>query len=202
MLTVGLTGGIASGKSTVAGYLGEFGAVCADADLIAHAALAQGTDVYRQLITHFGSRIQSADGNIDRRRLAEIVFVDPDELEYLNGLVHPVVISEVSDLVSGWRQAAGTGVGIVQVPLLVEAGMTGMFDIIVVVVASPEHQIERLMRAGFTLDEGLARLKSQLPESERLAHADLTLINKGDIDLLKEKTAVLYGKLKDIACAD
>ena len=199
MLTVGLTGGIAGGKSTVAGYLSEMGAVCVDADVLAREAMVKGTGVYDRLVDHFGRDILAPDDAIDRARLAALVFDDPAQLEALNGIVHPAVIEQVGSLLADWRRSAGALVAVVQVPLLIEAGMTDMFDVIVVVVTTPEQQIGRLVRMGFGVDEGLARLRYQLSDGERLPFADFTLINKGDLALLKEETAVLYEKLKELA---
>lgn len=199
MLTVGLTGGIAGGKSTVAGYLSEMGAVCADADVLAKEAMVKGTGIYNQLLDHFGRDILAPDDSIDRACLASLVFSNPDQLEALNRIVHPAVIEQVASLLAGWRQSAGASVAVVQVPLLIEAGMTDMFDVIVVVATTPEQQIGRLVEMGFTVEEGLARLRAQLSDGERLPVADFTLINKGGLDLLKEETGVLYEKLKELA---
>lgn len=199
MLTVGLTGGIASGKSTIARYLSELGAVCVDADLLAHEMMAKGTGVYRRLVDHFGAAVLTEDGAIDRSALATIVFDRPTELAYLNEAVHPAVIEGVARLLEEWRAADPGGIGVVQVPLLVEADMVRMFDVVVVVVSSPEQQISRLIEMGMAIDQGLARLRSQISDDERLPWADFTIINKGDLALLKEQTGVLYAGLKERA---
>lgn len=199
MLTVGLTGGIAGGKSTVTGRLVELGAVSVDADMIAREAMAKGTVVYDRLIDHFGRDILAADGSIDRARLAALVFDDPAQLEALNQVVHPAVIEGVRRRLDEWRSSDAGGIGVVQVPLLIEAGMAEMFDVIVVVVTTPEQQISRLVEMGLTTDQGLARLRSQLSDSERLPFADFTIINKGDLRQLAEQTSILYRKLEALA---
>ncbi|HEB12370.1 MAG TPA: dephospho-CoA kinase [Actinobacteria bacterium] len=196
MLTVGLTGGIASGKSTITKYLSDLGAVCVDADLIARDAMVEAP-VYSKLVEHFGPNILSEPGEIDRAALAAEVFSDPDQLRVLNGLVHPVVIDRIKEVLGAWSRERH-GIGIVQVPLLIEAGMTDLFDVIVVVITTPEMQVNRLTASGLSFEEAEARLRSQLPGSARLPFADLTIINKASLELLKEQTAILYDKLKSL----
>ncbi|MDP1809088.1 MAG: dephospho-CoA kinase [Actinomycetota bacterium] len=200
MLTVGLTGGIASGKSTVAGYLVELGAVAVDADLIAREVMSVGTDVYSRLAAHFGGDIIAPDGSIDRGRLAAEVFDDPAQLDALNRIVHPATIERIQALLDEWRADDSDRIGVVQVPLLIEAGLEELFDVVLVVVTTPEQQISRLMEMGLTVEQGLARLRSQANDAERLAFADFTLLNKGDIGRLKEQAAVVYARLKE--CVD
>lgn len=199
MLTVGLTGGIAGGKSTVAGYLAEQGVVIVDADLVAREVMSVGTEAYDRLVDHFGRDMLAPDGSIDSARLAAEVFNDPAQLGFLNRVVHPETIERIRALVEEWRSFADAGIGLVQVPLLFEAGMAGLFDVVVVVVTTPELQIGRLTERGLTIDQGMARLRSQPSDAQRLAVADFTLINKGDFGRLKEQTAVLYEKLKERA---
>ena len=197
MFTVGLTGGIASGKSTVAGYLVELGAVSVDADLIAQEVMSVGTDVYTELAAHFGGGIIAPDGSIDRGRLAAEVFDDPAQLAALNRIVHPATIERIRTLLDGWRADNSGEIGVVQVPLLIETGMEELFDVVLVVVTTPEQQISRLLEMGLTVEQGLARLRSQSSDVERLAFADLTLLNKGDLGGLKEQAAVVYAQLKE-----
>lgn len=199
MLTVGLTGGIAGGKSTVALRLAELGAVCVDADAVAHELTSPGTDVYTRIKERFGSEIMAADGSIDRHRLAAIVFGDREQLAFLNKIVHPAVIQAVALTLSEWRADKSNKIGVVQAPLLVEAGMTGMFDVIVVVVSSPERQLSRLLETGMTKEDALARLRAQISDSDRLAYADITIINKGDLKLITEQATALYERLLALA---
>lgn len=195
VLSVGLTGGIASGKSTVADYLAEKGALCADADSIAREVIAEGTDEYNQLVDHFDRGILEPNGSIDRSALAKAVFADPAELDALNRIVHPATIARIRECLEEWRLHAPDGIGVIQVPLLIEAGMVELFDIVVVVVTTPEQQISRLAARGLTIDQGLARMRNQLSDAQRLVFADFTLINKGSLGLLKEQTGILYEEL-------
>jgi len=197
MLTIGLTGGIASGKSTVAGHLAERGAVNADADLIAHEVIAADPGLRAALAQEFGRAILNDEG-VDRGALGELVFGRPDRLAVLNRLVHPRVIERIEELLAAWRAEPPAPMGVVQVPLLVEAGMEELFDVIVVVVSSPEKQARRLIESGHTEAEAVARLRSQIQDWERLPYADLTLINKGNLKLLEEQAEVLFQKLTEI----
>jgi dephospho-CoA kinase len=202
LLTVGLTGGIAGGKTTIARRLAQLGAVCADADDIAREVTAAGTEAYGRIVDHFGPAILGAGGAIDRPRLADIVFGRPEQLAALNRIVHPPVIRRVRAVLDQWRGDQKHVMGVMQVPLLIESGMAGMFDAVVVVVASPEQQVKRLTDSGMTLESALARLRSQLTNSERLVFSDWTIINKGDLDLLEEQSSVLFEKLREMSEAN
>jgi dephospho-CoA kinase len=198
LLTVGLTGGIASGKTTIARHLETLGAVSADADVVAHELMAAGTDTYDRLVGRFGREILAADGAIDRVRLGDTVFGQAEQLEALNRIVHPPVIRRAQEILEQWRRDTGPAMGVMQVPLLIESGMADMFDVVVVVVASPEQQVKRLTDGGMALESALARLRSQLTDSERLVFSDWTIINKGDLALLKEQSSILFEKLRGI----
>ncbi len=197
MLTVGLTGGIACGKSTVAGILEEKGAAVADADKLAHELMDHDPALRAGMADEFGETL--VDGRIDRKRLGEVVFRDPGRLVALNRLVHPLVIERVETILEDWRAAGAASIGVVQVPLLIEAGMVEMFDKVVVVVSSPEQQVKRLMEAGLTEAEAFSRLRAQLQDWERLPFADLTLINKGNLKLLASESDRLFRRLEEIA---
>ena len=202
LLTVGLTGGIAGGKSTVASRLTELGAFCVDADTVAHELTSPGTEVYTRIKERFGTEIIAADGSIDRRRLAAIVFGDREQMGFLNEVVHPAVIEAIAGTLSEWRLDKSNRIGVVQAPLLIEAGMTGMFDVIVVVVSSPERQLSRLLETGMTKEDALARLRAQISDSDRLVYADITIINKGDLKLLSDQATALYERLLALAATD
>lgn len=195
MLTVGLTGGIAGGKSTVARLLEARGAVTVDTDQLAHEIMNADPDLRRALGDRFGEGILTEAG-VNRRALGDVVFGRPECLEALNKLVHPPVIERVAGILAAWRLDPPAEIGIVQVPLLVEAGMAEMFDAVVVIVSSPEQQIRRLLEAGFTEGEALARLRSQMADWQRLPYADLTLVNKGNLHLLEEQTEILWRELR------
>ena len=197
---MGLTGGIACGKSTVARILEEKGAVVADADKLAHELMAGDSALRAGLAVEFGEA--AVAGRIDRKRLGEVVFSDPERLAALDRLVHPLVIERVERILEDWRAARAAPFGVVQVPLLIEAGMVEMFDKVVVVVSSPEQQVKRLMEAGLTEAEAFSRLAAQLQDWERLTFADLTLINKGNLKLLASETDRLFERLVDMAAED
>lgn len=201
MLTVGLTGGIASGKTTVSRILEEKGAVVADADVLAHELMDGDVSLRAQVAAEFGDPAV-VGGRIDRKHLGELVFSDPERLKALNRLVHPLVIERVERILEGWRAQDTAPFGVVQVPLLIEAGMVEMFDKIVVIVSSPEQQVKRLLEAGLTEDEALSRLSSQLQDWERLPFADLTLINKGNLKVLASESDRLFRRLEEMATED
>ncbi len=201
MLTVGLTGGIACGKTTVSRILEEKGAVVADADVLAHELMDGDPSLQARVAAEFGDPAV-VDGRVDRKHLGELVFSDPERLAALNRLVHPLVIERVEGVLEGWRAQDTAPFGVVQVPLLIEAGMAEMFDKIVVIVSNPEQQVKRLLEAGLTEEEGLSRLSSQLHDWERLPFADLTLINKGNLKVLASESDRLFRRLEDMATED
>lgn len=195
MLVVGLTGGIASGKSSLAQFLQELGAVVYDTDVIAHQCYEPNTPVYDRLVLEFGKDILEPTGKVHRAKLAEIIFSQPEKREKLNQLVHPAVIAEVKKIIKEQKKESEAMLLVFQVPLLVEAKMQSLFDFVVVIVTSPEAQYQRLLKQGLTEEQILARLKAQLPESERLKYADFTVINKGTIELLAKNAKLLWSQL-------
>jgi dephospho-CoA kinase len=178
---VGLTGGIASGKSIVAQRLTEHGAELVDADAIAREVVAPGTDTWRKIREHFGEGIIDREGYIDRRALARIVFADEDKRRLLNELTHPRVIAEIADRLE--VLTAFDGVVVVDVPLLVEARVDRGYEDIVVVATRPETQVRRLVELrGLTRREAQARVAAQAPLEEKLAVATHVLWNEGTIE--------------------
>lgn len=194
MLLVGLTGGIGSGKSTVADLLAERGAVVIDADDLARHAVAIGTDGFDRVAETFGREVLGPDGDIDRAKLAEVVFKDPERLRELEAIVHP----EVARLLAkGVEPYADTDrVVVYAVPLLAERGLAEGFDVVVVVVADLDRRIERLMRdRGMTADEVRARVAAQLTDEERARVADVLLDNDGDPERLVPQVNRLWTDL-------
>lgn len=180
MIEVGLTGCIGSGKSTVAAALAERGAVVLNADAIVAELQQPGRPVLAEMVAHFGPSILGADGHLDRRAVAAVVFEDPEELAVLNAIVHPAVRAEMDA-----RRRALTGsdaVIVAEIPLLAEAGperREGLAGIIVVDV-DPEIAVQRLVAGrGLTADEARARLATQASRAERLALADFVIHNDG-----------------------
>ncbi|WP_031407731.1 dephospho-CoA kinase [Geobacillus vulcani] len=178
-LTIGLTGGIASGKSTVSAMMRELGLPVIDADEAARAVVRPGEEAYRQIVAAFGPDIVQANGEIDRVKLGAIVFHDEEERKKLNAIVHPAVrrkmLAEKEALV---RSGAKTVV--LDIPLLFESGLTAWVDKILVVYVDDDVQLRRLMeRNGFTEEEARARIRAQWPLAEKIKQADAVINNNG-----------------------
>jgi dephospho-CoA kinase len=178
MLNVGLTGGIASGKSTVARMLAEKGAVLIDFDEIAHAVEELGRPVWREIIHHFGEGILHEDRTIDRRKLGETVFADREKRELLNRLVHPAILEEWQRRLAEIQASHENAIVVSDIPLLIEAGMNSMVDLVLLVYITPEEQIQRVtVRDGFSREEAERRLAAQMPIEEKLRWADIVIRN-------------------------
>jgi dephospho-CoA kinase len=180
MLNVGLTGGIASGKSTVARMLAGKGALLIDFDELAHAVEEPDGSVWRDIVHHFGSEILAADRTIDRRKLGAVVFGDREKLELLNRLVHPAVFAEWQRRIAEIRAARPDAIVISDIPLLFEAGLKEMVDLVLLVYIPAEGQIARLTaRNGYHREEATSRLASQMPIEAKLSAADIVIRNEG-----------------------
>lgn len=178
-MNVGLTGGIASGKSTVARMLAERGALLIDLDELAHEVEMPGGEAWEGIVSHFGGEVLRSDRMIDRVKLGEIVFSDPEKLKLLNSLVHPAVLGEWSRRLQRIRETSPEAIVVSAVPLLIEAGMTGMVDLVMLVYLPPEKQIARLMlRNGYTRREAELRIASQMPLEKKMLHADIIVNNE------------------------
>jgi dephospho-CoA kinase len=191
---IGLTGGIGSGKSAVSDLLGSWGALVIDSDVLAREVVAPGTDGLSAVVAEFGAGVLGPDGALDRESLARIVFADPDARARLNAIVHPRVRARGDALAA----AAPPGTVVVHaVPLLVEAGLLGQFDLVVVVDVPPEVQLDRLVRLrGMTEADALARIAAQASREERLASADVVLDNSGTPELLESQVRGLWEELR------
>jgi dephospho-CoA kinase len=179
---VGLTGGIASGKSTVSGLLAELGAVVIDADKLAREVVAIGTDGLREVVAEFGDEILTADGELDRPALATRVFGDDDARSRLEKIIHPRVRARTAELIAA---APDDAVVVNDVPLLVETGIAGAFEVVIVVLADEEVRVGRLTaNRGMTADEAHARIGKQATDEQRRAVADVVIVNNGGRDEL------------------
>lgn len=196
MIVVGLTGGIATGKSTVAAIFEEAGARWIDADLIAREAVRKDTPAYRDILAHFGPKVLQPDGEIDRKRLGAIIFKNPTEQRALERIVHPEVRKEINRGIAEIRQQTPSALVIVDIPLLFEAGMRQGLDAVIVVYA-PEHlQLERLMaRDGLTRPEALARIRAQMPIESKKALATQVIDNSGSFESTRAQTLEVYRQL-------
>jgi dephospho-CoA kinase len=194
---VGLTGGIGSGKSTVLAMLAERGAIVIDADAIVHELQRAGEPVFNEMIEAFGEGIVGPDGELDRPKVASIVFGDPEQLKRLQGITHPAVGKEVMRLLG----AAGEhDVVVIDIPLLTETTRSerGLRDVIVVDVA-PETQIERAVARGGDADDVAKRIAAQATREDRLKLADHVLNNEGSVEDLERQVNELWAELLERA---
>ncbi|MFC2066460.1 dephospho-CoA kinase [Chloroflexota bacterium] len=197
MKVIGLTGGIGSGKSTVSQFLAELGATVLDADKVGHEALNPGGEVWHHVVTAFGKQVTTSNGDIDREKLGEIVFGNSEARERLNRIMHPQMYNTVKANLGKYRQQ-GTGVVVLEAPLLLEAGWTSLADEVWVTTASEATVLERLReRTGLSEQESLARIHSQLPSEERIKHADAVIDTDCGLDELKAKVKKLWSELKE-----
>jgi dephospho-CoA kinase len=195
VLLVGLTGGIGSGKSTVARMLEERGAVVFDADGLAREAVAPGTPGHDAVVERFGANVLAPGGELDRDALASIVFADPAARRELEAIVHPEVRRLLAE---GCEAYQGTdSVVVFSAPLLVETGMHTAFEVLVVVSAPVSMQVERLLRDRAMAEEQVrARIAAQAPLEDKLAVADLVVDNDGTLGDLRERVDKLWGELQ------
>jgi dephospho-CoA kinase len=197
MLLVGLTGGIGSGKSTVAGMLASHGAVILDADDFARAAVARGTPGFDAVVTRFGPEIVGVDGELDRPRLATLVFGDEAARRDLEAIVHPFVRKAIADGITA--NAATDRVVVLVNPLLIEMGTHRDCDVVIVMSVDPETQVARSVARGMDEADVRARMAAQLPLEERATHANVVLDNEGDEEELALQVERLWDGLA--ACA-
>ncbi|MFJ3227509.1 dephospho-CoA kinase [Streptomyces sp. NPDC086783] len=193
MLKVGLTGGIGAGKSEVSRLLVEHGAVLIDADRIAREVVAPGTPGLAAVVEAFGEEVLAPDGGLDRPRLGSIVFADPDRLAVLNSIVHPLVGARSRELEA---TAAPDAVVVHDVPLLTENGLAPLYDLVIVVDAAPETQLDRLVRLrGMTEEDARARMAAQARREQRLETADVVIDNDVPLDRLRERVGEVWADL-------
>lgn len=201
MLHVGLTGGIACGKSTVAAMMRQLGCVVLEADPIAHRLIEPGQPVYDEIIREFGEQVRAADGRIDRKKLAAIVFAKPAKLERLNRIVHPRVVETLDrDLASLARTQPGAVV-VVEAALLIEASYHERLDRLVVVWCEPEQQIERLVTRGMTREQAEQRITAQMQLDQKRRMADEEIDCSGSLEETWRQVESLVVKLKQLASA-
>ena len=195
MLVVGLTGGIATGKSTVAAMFAARGAAVVDADRIAHALQEPGQPCYHRIVEAFGIGILDAQGRLDRRRLGARVFADPDARKRLESILHPA-IREACQREIRAAEAAGHRMCLVDAPLILETGQQGRYDALVVVTAPEEVQVDRLVHIrGLTGAEARQRLTSQWPTVAKAALADFVIDNTGELAATEDQVDRVYAAL-------
>jgi len=180
ILKVGLTGGIASGKSTIVRMLAGLGCITVDADAIVARLYRPGEAGHEAIVRTYGKEILLPDGEIDRKKLADIAFSKPEEAQKLNALIHPIVVAEQARLFREAEERGEDAIYIVEATLLLESGGRQRFDRIVVVDVQPDVQIARAVGRGMTVEEATRRIAHQMPREERLRHADYVIENNGD----------------------
>jgi len=202
MLHVGLTGGIGSGKSTVAGMLGSLGAVLLDADRIVRDLLGPGGEGAARVRESFGDAYLSADGSVDRRAMAALVFADGTSRKKLEAIVHPLVVSNRRVKLAEIRRTAGAGAIVVsEAALIFEAGTRGEFDGVLLVTAPVEVRTRRLLDGGWAADEVERRMASQWPDSTKAPLADWTVDNGGSMEETERQVEALWPLLEETARA-
>jgi len=194
MRIVGLTGGFGSGKSFVASLFKKLGAKIIDADKIGHKALKRGSAAYKRIVAAFGRKVLSADLSINRKALAEIVFADKKKLEELNRITHPVIFKEINDRIARARKSEFL---VVDAPLICEANIAGLMDVLIVVKASKKNQIERsLKRPGVQKKDVCKRIAMQMPLKRKIRYADHVVDNNGTKVATKKQVRNIWQELK------
>jgi len=193
MLTIGLTGGIGSGKSTVAKMLAELGAPVIDADKVGHAIYAPDGPAYPEMVEAFGKEILAEDGTIDRKKLGPIVFADPNALKRLNSIVHPKMFVRMREMVGEMRGRGETRPIVIEAAILIEANWQPLCDEIWLVTASRDHVVERVERdRGMKPEQTEARIRAQLSDDERRKHATAVITNDATLDDLRATMTRLW----------
>lgn len=197
MLLVGLTGGIGSGKSTVARMLAARGAVVLDSDVLAREAVEPGTSGFDAVVARFGVGVLGSDGSLDREALASIVFADDVARADLEAIVHPEVRRAIAETVAA--HAGTDDVVVVDSPLLIETGAHEGFPVVVVVTASVDARVARLVGRGMSEEDVRDRMAAQMPLEEKVAHADVVLDNEDTVAGLEERVDRLWSDLRSRA---
>jgi dephospho-CoA kinase len=196
ILKVGLTGGIASGKSTVAAILRELGAFIVDADEVARQLMGRGEQAYREVVDRFGDRILDDGGAIDRSKLAEIVFHDVEARSDLNGIIHPRVRAEAARRIAECARMGESRLAIYDAALLVETGTDRDLHRLIVVRCREQTQVERLrLRGGMSAGQAAARIAAQAPLGEKLEAADYVVDTDGSLDETRRQTEWVHASL-------
>ena len=203
MLRVGLTGGLASGKSFVGGQLSELGCLLIQADEIGRQVQQEGAEAYEEIVREFGAGILRPDRQIDRRKLAEQVFGRPDQLQKLNRIVHPLVRARMEKEIAEFAAREPRGIAVVEAAILVETGSFRSYDRLIVVVASEEQQIERAMaRDHISREEALSRMRRQMPLAEKVKYADYIIDSSGSKEHTIEQTRAVYASLRSLSSGE
>ena len=199
MPSFGLTGGIASGKSTVAAMFRELGARIIDADELAREVIRPGSPAFAEIVSHFGREILDASGEINRKRLGEIVFADAAERATLNAIVHPAIMARRKELIASYDASDSSAIIISDAALIYEAHIESCFLRVIVAWCRPEQQLERLMsKTGLPREQAERRIAAQMPTEEKRRRADYVIDCSGSIEETRRQVAALYPELKRV----
>jgi len=199
MLRVGLTGGLASGKTFVGNALADLGCYLIEADKLGHQVMLPGGEAYEAILREFGPGVLDAEGRISRRKLSGIVWADPERLEKLNSLVHPPVREREESRMAEIAQADAGAIVVVEAAILVETGRYKDFDRLIVVTCSSGQQMERaLERGSYNKEEILARMSRQLPLEQKLLVADYVIDTSGEKEATLEQVRKVYSSLRSL----
>ncbi|WP_096202721.1 dephospho-CoA kinase [Bacillus sp. FJAT-45350] len=194
IMIIGLTGGIASGKSTISNLLKTYGIAVIDADQIARDVVEPGNDAYKQIVEHFGTEILETDGTIARKKLGTVIFNDPKERKTLNGIVHPAIRQKMRDEKDRYFEE-GEEVVVYDIPLLFESDLRHMVDKTLLVYVDDNVQFERLLhRDQTTKEEAQSRINSQMPLTEKKSLADEVIDNNGTIEQTEAQLQAILKK--------
>ena len=196
ILRTGLTGGLASGKSTIARIFASLGCTSVDADQIVARLYRPGEAGHEALVRNYGAGILLPDGTIDRRKLADAAFATVESAKALNALIHPLVVAEEARLMEEEASKGGDRIVMVEATLLIEAGGRERYDRIVIVDVDPETQLARAMARGMSRDDAERRIANQLPREERLRYADYVIDNSGDLRAAEAETLRVFAALQ------
>jgi len=196
MLKVGLTGSIAVGKSFVLGVLRELGARTIDADQIARECVEPGGPGLAAIVNEFGEGVLNTDGSLDRAKLGEIIFSDGAKRAELNSILHPFIIARQDEIMQQWEGETPDGIAIIDAALMIESGGYKRFDKLVVVHCRPEIQIQRLMkRNSLSREEAELRVKSQMPQEQKMKHADYLIDTSGSFEETRQQVQRVFAQL-------
>lgn len=198
MLKVGVTGGLATGKTFVCEQLKKLGCYYLNADEIGKQALEPKGEAYKDVVHLFGQTILREDGTIDRKRLAAIVFADSQKLKQLTDIVHPIIFKRQDELIQEIASRDPHAIIVVEAAVLFEAGSRHRYDVVVVVTCRPEQQIERALARGFTREEAEARIRNQWPQEEKIKRADFVVDTSGTELETIEQVQRLYERLVEL----
>ena len=199
MLKIGLTGGLASGKSFVGEALASYGCLVVEADELGHQALSPGGEAHDAVIREFGAQIVGDAGEIDRQRLAELVFDQPDKLARLNALVHPPVVRREEEMAAEFARRSPEGIFVVEAAILIETGSYERFDRLILVICTEEQQVERAMRREGAVEAVVrARLSRQMPVDDKRKFAHFVIDTSGTKENTLRQTEAVYEALRRI----